>query len=61
MPADQATPGIKAHMAEVILEAAAEGGQIHQAKCLSTPPNFATGVLDGVHKAKLDLITSRVL
>jgi N-methylhydantoinase A len=32
-------------------------GQIHQAKCLSTPPNFATGVLDGVHKAKLDLGT----
>src|SRR5262249_54521108 len=30
-------------------------GQIHQAKCLSTPPRFAAGVLDGVHKAKLDL------
>ena len=29
--------------------------QIHQAKCLSTPPDFATGVLDGVHKATLDL------
>ena len=33
----------------------AETGQIHQAKCLSTPPDFATGVLDGVHKATLDL------
>jgi N-methylhydantoinase A len=33
----------------------AETGEIHQAKCLSTPPDFATGVLDGVHKATLDL------
>lgn len=33
----------------------AETGEIHQAKCLSTPPDFATGVLDGVHKAELDL------
>jgi N-methylhydantoinase A len=33
----------------------AETGEIHQAKCLSTPPDFATGVLDGVHKADLDL------
>ncbi len=33
----------------------AETGQIHQAKCLSTPPHFATGVLDGVHKASLRL------
>ena len=33
----------------------ADTGQIHQAKCLSTPPDFATGVLDGVHKASLDL------
>jgi N-methylhydantoinase A len=32
-----------------------ETGRIHQAKCLSTPPDFATGVLDGVHKAALDL------
>src|SRR5205807_10129312 len=30
-------------------------GEIHQAKCLSTPPDFATGVLDGVRKAALDL------
>ena len=30
-------------------------GRIHQAKCLSTPPDFATGVLDGVRKAALDL------
>ena len=30
-------------------------GQIHQAKCLSTPPDFATGVLDGVHKAAVAL------
>ena len=30
-------------------------GRIHQAKCLSTPPDFATGVLDGVRKATLDL------
>src|SRR4029077_21240118 len=33
----------------------ADTGQIHQAKCLSTPPHFATGVLDGVRKASLDL------
>jgi N-methylhydantoinase A len=33
----------------------AETGQIHQAKCLSTPPDFATGVLDGVRKATVDL------
>ena len=33
----------------------AETGEIHQAKCLSTPPDFATGVLDGVRKATLDL------
>jgi N-methylhydantoinase A len=33
----------------------AETGQIHQAKCLSTPSHFAIGVLDGVHKARLDL------
>ena len=32
-----------------------ETGRIHQAKCLSTPPDFATGVLDGVRKATLDL------
>jgi len=32
-----------------------ETGEIHQAKCLSTPPDFATGVLDGVEKADLDL------
>src|SRR5262249_22301345 len=32
-----------------------ETGRIHQAKCLSTPPDFATGVLDGVRKAALDL------
>jgi N-methylhydantoinase A len=35
----------------------AETGQIHQAKCLSTPPDFATGVLDGVRKAALNLST----
>jgi N-methylhydantoinase A len=33
----------------------AESGRIHQAKCLSTPPDFATGVLDCVRKAALDL------
>lgn len=33
----------------------ADTGRIHQAKCLSTPPDFATGVLDGVRKAALDL------
>jgi N-methylhydantoinase A len=33
----------------------ARTGRIHQAKCLSTPPDFATGVLDGVRKAALDL------
>ena len=33
----------------------ADTGQIHQEKCLSTPPHFATGVLDGVRKASLDL------
>ena len=32
-----------------------ETGRILQAKCLSTPPDFATGVLDGVRKAMLDL------
>jgi N-methylhydantoinase A len=32
-----------------------ETGRIHQAKCLSTPPDFATGVVDGVRKAALDL------
>lgn len=32
-----------------------ETGRIRQAKCLSTPPEFATGVLDGVRKATLDL------
>ncbi len=37
----------------------ADTGEIHQAKCLSTPPDFATGVLDGVHKATLDLNRSR--
>ena len=30
-------------------------GRIHQAKCLSTPPEFAKGVLDGIRKAELDL------
>ena len=30
-------------------------GRIHQAKCLSTPPDFAIGVLDGIRKAKLAL------
>jgi len=30
-------------------------GRIHQAKCLSTPPEFAKGVLDGINKAELDL------
>jgi N-methylhydantoinase A len=33
----------------------ADTGQIHQAKCLSTPPHFATGVLDGIRKASVDL------
>jgi N-methylhydantoinase A len=33
----------------------ADTGVILQAKCLSTPPHFATGVLDGVRKARLDL------
>ena len=32
-------------------------GRIHQAKCLSTPPEFAKGVLDGIRKAELDLTT----
>ncbi len=32
-----------------------ETGRLFQAKCLSTPPDFATGVLDGVRKAMLDL------
>lgn len=32
-----------------------ETGRIYQAKCLSTPPDFASGVLDGIHKADLDL------
>ena len=35
----------------------AETGRIHQAKCLSTPPDFATGVLDAICKAHLDLKT----
>jgi N-methylhydantoinase A len=30
-------------------------GEIHQAKCLSTPPDFADGVLDGVRKAAVAL------
>lgn len=33
----------------------AESGRIHQSKCLSTPPDFANGVLDGVRKAAVDL------
>jgi N-methylhydantoinase A len=33
----------------------AESGKLFQAKCLSTPPDFAVGVLDGVRKAGLDL------
>ena len=33
----------------------AETGRIHQSKCLSTPPEFAKGVLDGIRKAELDL------
>lgn len=33
----------------------AETGRTFQAKCLSTPPDFATGVLDGVRKAGVDL------
>ena len=32
-----------------------ETGTIQQAKCLSTPQGFATGVLDGIRKAALDL------
>lgn len=32
-----------------------ESGRIFQAKCLSTPPDFAVGVLDGVRKADLQL------
>src|SRR5215204_3300783 len=30
-------------------------GKIQQAKCLSTPPDFGRGVLDGIRKAALDL------
>jgi N-methylhydantoinase A len=32
-----------------------ETGRIFQAKCLSTPPDFAVGVLDAVNKAQVEL------
>ena len=42
IPADQATPGIKAHMAEVILKAAAEGQTSYEGLLASASAQIQT-------------------